>query len=65
MVEQEKRGINSRAKAGCACSMCGMGISIFGVFWYDLTIPFLFFLVFFSLFIGDGLILDRDSQRAI
>ena len=46
-------GINSRAKAGCACSTWGMGIV--WVFWvflvsciFYLSIPFLFFSCFLS-----------------
>ena len=63
-------GINSKAQAGCACSIVGMWVVCFlgGCYWspdlrsiYSVSV---FFFVFF-LFLGDGLILDGYSQRTI
>ena len=56
-------GLNSMANAGCAYSVCGMGVSIFwAYFWFLLSSIYLFLSSFFSfsffLFLGDGLILD-------
>ena len=67
---RSNRGNKQRAKASCACSMCGKKVVFFIIFVegvvlvssiFDLSMPFLFFLFSLFLFLGDSLILDGNS----
>ena len=59
--------INSRTKAGCACSMCEMGLFFWGCFVssiFELSIPFLFFLFILPLS-DDDLILEENFKEPL
>ena len=65
-------GINSVAKTGCACSICGMGVSFEGCAgegaredWSPLSSIYLFLSSFFLVLFLPHLVVDGNCQKAV